>query len=124
MVLDFAFEDKTLHIVNVYHRTHNDLHHNLLHLFVSHFDLLIPTILIGDFNMHSHIWSFPHSTVSPWATEPVDWFNDQGLKLLNPPCVTMWSSGRADQQPSVLNLVLINEAAAISRQISPLTISQ
>ena len=124
MVLDFAFEDETLRIVNVYHRTHNDSHHNLLHLFTSHFDPLIPTILIGDFNTHSHIWSFPHSTVSLWATELVDWFDDQGLELLNPPRVATWSSGRADQRPSVLDLALINEAAAISGQISPLTISQ
>jgi len=97
MVLDFAFEDEILCIVNVYHRMHNDSHHNLLHLFTSHFDPLIPMLLMGNFNTHSHIWSFPHSTISPWATELVDWFDDQGLKLLNPLRIAMWSSGRADQ---------------------------
>jgi len=124
MVLDFAFEDEILCIVNVYHCMHNDSHHNLLHLFASHFDPLIPTLLMGDFNTHSHIWSFPHSTISPWATELVDWFDDQGLELLNPLHIATWSSGRADQRPSVLDLALINEAAVISGQISPLTISQ
>jgi len=124
MILDFAFEEETLRIVNVYHRMHNDSYHNLLHLFASQFDPLIPTILMGNFNTHSHIWSFLYSTISLWATELVDWFDDQGLELLNPPRIATWSSGRADWQPSVLDLALINKAAAISGQISPLTISQ
>ena len=125
MVIDFAFEDKLLCIFNVYHRvpTSSPTRHNLLHLFSSSIDPLIPTLILGDFNTHSHIWSFPYSTISPWASELVDWFDDQGLELLNPPCVATWESGRDDRHPSVLDLALINEAVAISRQISNLQIS-
>jgi len=124
MVLDFSFKDETLRIVNVYHRIPDELsHHNLLHLLSSELDPLLPTLLLGDFNTHSHIWSFPYSTISPWATDLIDWFDNQGLELLNPPCVAMWESGCDDRHPSVLDLALINEAAAISRQISDLHIS-
>jgi len=123
MVLDFVFEDELLCIVNIYHHKPDDNHHNLYHLLSSTLDPLIPTLLLGDFNTHSHIWSFPYSTVSPWASELVDWFDNQGLKLLNPPSVATWNSSRDGVQPSVLDLALINEAAAISGQISPPLIS-
>jgi len=124
MVLDFSFEDETLRIVNIYHRIpDNPRHHALLHLLSNSLDPLIPTLLVGDFNTHSHIWSFPYSTISPWATDLVDWFDNQGLELLNPPRTATWDSGWDDQQPLVLDLALINEAAAISGQISALQIS-
>jgi len=124
MVLDFSFEDKTLRIVNIYHCIpDNPCHHALLHLLLNSLDPLIPMLLVGDFNTHSHIWSFPYSTISPWATDLVDWFDNQGLKLLNPPCTVTWDLGWDDQQPSVLDLALINEVAAISGQISALQIS-
>jgi len=124
MVLDFLFEEESLHIVNIYHCIPDEpSHHNLLHLLSSELDPLLPTLLLGDFNMHSHIWSFPYSTISPWAMELVDWFDDQGLELLNPPRIATWESGHDDCHPSVLDLALINEAAAISGQISNLHIS-
>ena len=125
MVIDFAFEDELLRIINIYHciPPSSPSHHNLLHLFSSSIDPLIPTLVLGDFNTHSHIWSFPYSTISPWASELVDWFDDQGLELLNPPRVATWESGRNDRHPLVLDLALLNEAAAISGQISDLQIS-
>jgi len=123
MILDFAFEDELLRIINIYHHIPHDNHHNLYHLLSSSLDPLIPTLLLGDFNMHSHIWSFPYSTISPWALELVDWFDDQGLELLNPLSIATWKSSRVSIRPSVLDLALINKAAAISGQISPLLIS-
>jgi len=96
MVLDFTFEEEVLCIINIYHRTHDQPHHNLLHLLSNELDPLIPTLLTGDFNTHSPVWSFLYSTVSPWASDLVDWFDDQGLELLNPPCVATWDSGRDD----------------------------
>ena len=124
MILNISFDQELLHIVNIYHRTPVDRDsHNLLHILSSTLDPLIPTLLLGDFNTHSHIWSFPSATISPWAADLVDWFDNQGLELLNPPCTATWRSHRDGIQPSVLNLTLINEAAAISGQISPLSIS-
>ena len=124
MILDISFEQELLRIVNVYHRTPADRDsHNLLHLLSSSLDPLVPTLLLGDFNTHSHIWSLPSATTSPWATELIDWFDNQGLELLNPPCIVTWRSYQDGVHPSVLDLALINEAAAISGQISPLSIS-
>jgi len=124
MILDISFDQELLRIVNVYHRTPIDRDgHNLLHLLSSTLDPLVPTLLLGDFNTHSHIWSFPYTTISPWAAELVDWFDNQGLELLNPPRTVTWRSHQDRVKPSVLDLALINEAAAISGQISPLSIS-
>jgi len=97
MVLDFSFEDKSLRIVNTYHRVPTESgQHNLLHLLSHELDPLLPTLLVADFNTHSHIWSFPYSTVSPWASELINWFDNQGLELLNPPHIAMWESGCDD----------------------------
>ena len=124
MILDISFDQELLRIVNVYHRTPADRDgHNLLHILSSTLDPLIPTLLLGDFNTHSHLWSFPYSTISPWAAELVDWFDDQGLELLHPPHTATWRSHQDRIQPSVLDLALINKAAAISGQISPISIS-
>ena len=124
MILDFCFGEEILRIVNIYYRTYNNSDgHNLLHLLTSSLDPLIPTLFMGDLNMHSHIWSFPYATISPWAAELVNWFDNQGFELLNPPCEATWRSRQDGVRDSVLDLALINKAAAISGQISPLTIS-
>jgi len=124
MILDISFEQETLRIVNIYHRIPIDRDgHKLLHLLSSSLDPFIPTLLLGDFNTHSHIWSLPTATISPWAAELMDWFDNQGLELLNPPRTAMWRSHQDRVHPSVLDLALINEAAVISGQISPLSIS-
>ena len=66
MILDISFDQELLRIVNIYHRTPVDRDgHNLLHLLSSSLDPLVPTLLLGDFNMHSHIWSLPSATISP-----------------------------------------------------------
>ena len=124
MVLDISFDQGLLRIVNIYHKIPVDRDgHNLLHLLSSTLDPLVPTLLLGDFNTHSHLWSFPYTTISPWAAELVDWFDNQGLELLNPPRTATWRSHQDGVRPSVLDLALINEAAAISGQISPVSIS-
>ena len=122
MILDISFNQELLRIVNVYHRIPQD-GHNLLHLFSSSLDPLIPMVLMGDPNTHSHIWSLPHSTISPWSSDLVEWFDNQGFKLLNPPRKATWRSHQDGIHDSVLDLALMNEVAAISGQISPLTIS-
>ena len=96
MVVDFVFGEEILHILNIYHRTHGEPHHNLLHLLSLDMDPLTPTIIMGDFNTHSLVWSFPYSTISPWAAELVSWFDDQGFELWSPPRVVMWDSSRDD----------------------------
>ena len=124
MMLDISFEQELLCIINIYHRTPTDRDgHNLLHLLSSSLDPLVPTLLLGNFNTRSHIWSLPSATISPWAAELVDWFDNQGLELLNPPRSATWRSYQDRVHPSVLDLALINKAAAISGQISPLSIS-
>jgi len=123
MVFDISFESDILRLINIYHHVPRDRGHNLLHILSSTLDPLIPTLLMGDFNTHSHIWSLPSATISPWADALVNWFDDQGLKLLNPHHLLMWDSGRDNHHQSILDLALLNEAGAISGQISPLSTS-
>ena len=123
MVFDISFESKILCLVNIYHRVPQDGGHNLLHILSSMLDPLIPMLLMGNFNTHSHIWSLPSATISPWADALVNWFDDQGLELLNPYHLLTWDSSRDDRHQSILDLALLNEAGAILGQISPLTIS-
>jgi hypothetical protein len=81
--------------------------------------------VFGDFNTHSPAWSLNHSDPSPWEAELVNWFDEQGLYLLNPEGVHMWQSLRRNdsQRPSIIDLALLNEAAAITDQFSDLSIS-
>jgi hypothetical protein len=80
---------------------------------------------MGDLNTHSPAWSLEHSDPSPWESELVDWFDDQGLYLLNPNGEETWRTLRQDdsQRLSILDLVFLNEAAAITDQFSDLSIS-
>ncbi len=72
-----------LRIVNVYH-TVNKGCHTLQHLFDHRLDDLTPTLLIGDFNTHSHRWSMPGKCPDPWADAFGDWMDENGLTLQNP----------------------------------------
>lgn len=80
---------------------------------------------MGDLNTHSPAWSLDHSDPSPWEADLVNWFDEQGLYLLNPEGVHTWRSLRQDDslRLSILDLVLLNKAAAISDQFSDLSIS-
>ena len=55
----------------------------------------------------------------------MEWFDNHGYLLLNPEGVPTWRSTREDDslRPSILDLVLLNEIAAISDQFTDLSIS-
>ena len=120
MVIDVEYGDKSFRIVNIYHSV-PESGHGLSHVFSADLDDVTPTLMVGDFNTHSPTWSRPGATTSSWAARLEDWFEAQGLQLLNPPGEPTWC-GREDQTPSVLDLVLLNDAASVTDQFSPLTI--
>ena len=71
MVLDLHYDEEFFRLVNIYHCVLKR-GHALHHITSSSLDPLIPTMVFGDFNTHSHLWSIPNTTPS--------------LPLGKPPC--------------------------------------
>jgi Endonuclease-reverse transcriptase len=122
MVIDLTLSPlDTLCIVNIYHDV-PDRGHGLHHLFCSSLDPSIPTLVVGDFNTHSPLWSLPTTRPSPWGTDLETWFADNQLLCLNPEQVITWQ-GPLRHTPSVLDLFLLNSAALSSDTLQPPSIS-
>ncbi|KAI0285199.1 hypothetical protein BC826DRAFT_1109376 [Russula brevipes] len=90
-ILSLTVGDESFTLVNFYH--HMDGNSPRLSSLAA-FPLrpIIPTIVAGDFNTHSPLWSAPpligeRTTVSAWAPTVEDWMETQGLSLLSPPHV-------------------------------------
>src|SRR6266851_6690769 len=67
----------SLQIINMYHPPAQD--HTLGYLFQHHIKNTTPTLLIGDFNMHSPQWSVEGKTPFQWASAFINWLDDNGL---------------------------------------------
>ena len=65
LITDHYIGTHSLHIINFYHDTEDSS--SLRSLLSLDLDSTFPTILIGDFNLHSHSWSPPDLTTSPRA---------------------------------------------------------
>ena len=121
MAVDVILPNESICLINVYHNV-PEKGHALHALLDTDIDDTIPTLMFGDFNTHSLLWSLPSTTLSPWASALEIWFTNQGLHLLNPPDIPTWRS-RDNQRPSILDLALCNDAALFSDQFLPILIS-
>ena len=75
-------------------------------------DSTIPTLLVGDFNLHSRTWSPSGWTPSHYADRVEEWLATQTFELLSAPGVpTHRGEGRA--RDSTLDLVWTNYAASL-----------
>jgi hypothetical protein len=113
----------TMRIINVYHQRPSRGGHALGNLLSHELDDQIPTLLIGDFNTHSPLWSIPDRMPDSWATTFTDWLEANSLHCLNPRHTTTWSPPDRDQQASILVLILANDAAHLSAQLGKVDIS-
>jgi len=101
-VLDVYEGDSVLtRLINVYHEVVDD-RHTLQCLFDHDLDELTPTLVVGDFNTHSHRWSLPGHEPSSWVGRFDEWLDANGLSLLNPLHVPTWRSARTDMRPIAL----------------------
>ena len=81
-------------IINFYHHVINKRPH-LRHLLSLTFPNS-PLLLCGDFNTHSHSWSPPGITASPWAPTLEDWLEERQLMSLVPEgSITRRGTGKA-----------------------------
>jgi hypothetical protein len=109
-------------LINIYHAVPQN-GHNLQYLLDHDPDDQIPTVIVGDFNTHSRLWSIEGKTPSSWVTILEDWIERNNFLVLNQDRVPTWNSGRDSIQPSVIDIVLVNLIANLSNQISEVTVS-
>ena len=111
-----------MRLINIYH-TVPPQGHNLHHLLHYDPDDRIPTVLLGDFNTHARRWSLPDRTPSSWALALTDWFDQCGFYCRNPRDLPTWAGSREGDRPSIIDLILANDAATYSAQLSDTTVS-
>src|ERR1700744_1045805 len=119
MIVD-AYADKScLRIINFYHDTDDPT--CLRTLMALDMDITIPTLLIGDFNLHSRTWSPPGWTTSPHALLFKEWAADNTFSLMTAPGDITWR-GTEDERPSTLDLMWHNMAVDELIVLTPPTI--
>jgi len=120
-VLEVSISGTSFILVNIYHHVVNHCP-ALGHIIRSPLDTILPTYVIGDFNMHSSTWSFPGATVSSWASPLEDWFEDSDLSLVNPTGLAT-RRGEAQQHDSIIDLALLNDSAICTGRFSLVSVS-
>jgi hypothetical protein len=96
--------------INVYHNTNFCM--SLTNILNIEMDLQTPTIIGGDFNTHSQMWSSPDIQPSPWAAKLEDWAVSQSLALTSPLGIPM-CRGERNQWDTTINLTWCNAVAIL-----------
>jgi hypothetical protein len=108
-VLDIVFDDdETWRVINFYRDDRDDS--SMQTLLALDIDALSPTLIVGDFNTDSRMWSLPGATHSRFTTRVEEWAARNLLELANTPGV-ITRKGAANERNSVLDLAWYNEAA-------------
>ena len=120
LITDHYVNQDKLRIINFY----NDIDDtsSLLSLLALSLDSTFPTILVGDFNLHSRSRSPENITRSPNAHRFETWAADQTFTLQTAPG-TITRRGREDERSSTLNLTFHNLAVEMSLVITPPTLN-
>ena len=124
-VIEVIVLGTVFYIVNIYHSVHNHKP-SLSHILPFPLDPDTPTLVVGDFNMHSSTWSLPGVMVLSWAAPLEEWFEESDLLLANPAGVATRKGTRSNnrtERDSVLNLFLLNDCTIVTGHFSPMTIS-
>jgi hypothetical protein len=123
IIIDVKEDNQVIaRLVNMYHAV-PPTGHSLQYLFEYDAEDLTPTVIVGDFNTHSTIWSMEGKTPSTWARVFEDWLERTDFLVMNPHREPTWRSYRDTDQPSVIDLVLANLHAYISGQLSDVIVS-
>jgi len=124
-VIEVIISGTVFLLVNIYHSVH-DHKPALSHILPHPLDPATPTLVVGDFNMHSSTWSLPGVMVSSWAAPLKEWFEESDLLLANPAGAATRKGTRSDnriERDSVLDLFLLNDSTFTTGRFSPMTIS-
>jgi hypothetical protein len=118
-VLDMWVESELWRVINFYHDVcDNTCLPTLLGLDI---DAVIPTLIMGDFNMHLPTWSTPDTPRSAWANRLEEWAVSNLLNLANEPGV-ITRRGAEHERDSVIDLVWYNKAAILKATFTNLQV--
>ncbi|KAH9992935.1 hypothetical protein BJV77DRAFT_1067504 [Russula vinacea] len=107
-VLDIILDNEQWRVINFYHDVRDNT--SLQALLALDIDASIPTLLIGDFNLHSRTWSPPDTPRSSQATRFEVWAATNLLTLANNPG-EITRQGAEHESDSVIDLAWYNDAA-------------
>ena len=116
LIADIHDGPSLLCIITFYHDVDDES--SMTTLLTLDLDPTVPTILVGDFNLHSPSWSDPDLGRSSRSTAFEAWAAGQTFTL-DTPVGTITRRGREDERPSTLDLTWHNLAADISADLSP-----
>ena len=107
-VLDIILDNEQWRVINFYHDVRDNT--SLQALLALDIDPTTPTLLIGDFNLHSRTWSPPDTLRSPQSTRLEVWAAANLLTLANNPG-EITRRGARHEKDSVIDLAWYNDAA-------------
>ena len=116
LITDHYIGSHALRIINFYHDTEDTS--SLRSLLELDLDSMFPTVLIGDFNLHSHSWSLPDLPTSMCARDFESWAAAQTFDLLTSPG-DITRRGFNGEHSSTLDLTWHNLAASMSTPLTP-----
>ena len=116
LITDHYVEHDRLRIINFYNNV--DDPSSLQSLIDLNLDITFPTILLGDFNLHSRSWSPENIPRSANAHKFEAWVADQTLSLQTTPG-TITRRGREGERSSTLDLTFHNMATKTHTVITP-----
>ena len=119
LITDHYVGPHALRIINFYHDTEDTS--SLRSLLDLDLDSTFPTILIGDFNLHSHSWSLPDLPTSTHARDFEAWAAAQTFDLITSPG-DITRRGFNRECSSTLDLTWHNLAVSMSTPLTPPTI--
>ncbi len=134
LTMDIHTNTETFRIYNIYHDTHTTdtgnepdraswetRNRSLNYITNLEIDLLVSTVIGGDFNTHARAWSPPDIRQSTWAIDVEEWAITQGLDLLNTPGVPTRRGDRR-QWDTTIDLIWVNKAAILDDTFQDLEI--
>ena len=119
LITDHHINQDCIRVVNFYHDVDDPT--SIRALTALELDPEVPTILLGDFNMHSPSWSPEGWTRSPRSEAFETWAACQTLELQTGKG-DITRRGKLDERPSTLDLTWHNFAASLSLTLTPPTL--
>ena len=115
LITDLHVGPQTLRVINFYHDVADDS--SLETLTAIDLDSTIPTLLCGDFNLHSPSWSQEGWDRSPRASQFEQWAAGQTFELQTPRG-TITRHGKEGERSSTLDLTWFNLAASVQYSLA------
>jgi hypothetical protein len=115
IMLSFHYGNISFDIINIYNAGPGRNANSVRALMDAELDPLTPTIISGDFNLHHPLWALENGqqhAASGTADELVEWLESHAFSIENDLVRATRRGQTADQHDSIIDLTLLNHAAA------------